>query len=397
MNTFAGYPLCDVRGPLADRSRFRRGAIEYLQRANSLYCPSGRWPSRGWVLLPRSEYDSIDKYSMTLEMEIGSTVSLRNLVIVQAQCVTRGLESDLNALYLIEITDRRGILYNEWFKFPLTAMYNVRAPAYPQTFYTASLNSGSPWTWSTMVQDIWQKMQSILGAWPGLPTTPTGTPEGFWFTGVPAWTALCDVLKHIGMTIACDLQNSNSFTIVEQGAADASFAALTTTYAPNLEDDLEWIDIGAGRIPANVKVLFRRRNSIYGSEETVTYRNDEMAKQWVTDSYYSVTIDAPDDFSSAVGTHYIWSDFTVRYDDSGNPLDADITTARAIARERVSQYFDAIAPAAYMSRTYAGAIPFATGSLVDGVHWKQDYSWRGWTTEVVYGPDPPWRGLWVDN
>jgi hypothetical protein len=292
------------------------------------------------------------------------------------------------------------VLANDWFTFPLIAQYNVRAPAYPQTFHPASMNAGAPWTWSTMVGDVWGKMSALLGAYPGFPqgVAPAGVPEGFRLVGVPAWTALCDLLEHVGLTVACDLTRVAPYTVVQMGATDAAFTALQSQYATNLEDDLEWIDTGAGRVPKAVLVLFRRRNSVYGTEETVTYRSDGPY-QWDQTPYYSVSVAAPATFAGSVGSHYIWSDFTVRYDLDNQPLAADVTTATTIAQERVTQYFGKIyrQTAGFMTRTYAGALPFATGSQVDGVAWKMDHSRErsGWVTELVRGRHPaPWSELW---
>mgnify|MGYP001580758730 FL=1 len=249
-----------------------------------------------------------------------------------------------------------------------------------------------------MLQNIWTQMGTFLGTWPGLPYAPAGTPEGFWFPGVSAWTALCQILDYLGMAVACDLTKTSSYTIVSIGASDTGFTELQDKYITNLEDDLAWIDTGAGRVPRTVKVLFRRRNAIYGTEETVTYRNDTMAQQWDMNSYYTVTVTAPALFANAVGTHFIWSDFTVRYDHDSNPVAADVATASTIAQERVTQYFDQIysRTSGYMSRTYAGALPFTTGSQVDGVAWLQDYSNQsrhGWKTRIVRGSNSLLAGM----
>lgn len=401
MNTFGNssnqFPLYDRRSVIENRARFQREAIPALTLANSFYCPTGREQSRGWLLLARKDYNELNKYATNLTLHIGNPLKphnvdvLQNLAIVQAQCVTRGIAADEDALYLVEITDARGILHNRWFQFPITAQYNIRAPAYPQTFHPASMNSGTTWTWSTMLQNIWETMP-LLGTWPGIPTTPSGTPEGFWFVGVSAWTALNDVLEHIGLTVACDLTSSTPFTIVDDGAPDATLTAAQALYATNLEDDLEWIDTGAARVPKTVKVFFRRRNSIYGTEETVTYRSDSPY-QWDMSSVYTVSVTAPATFASAVGTHHIWSDFTVRYDMDNQPLSADTAIASAIASERVTQYFDRIysRTSGYMDQTYATALPFANGSQVDAVRWYQsnNYSSRmGWRTRIMRGDTP---------
>ncbi len=392
--------MYDPSGPRDYRQRFRRDTLRSLEMANSFYCSIGRYPSRGWVLLARSDYNVLDTYTTNLQLNISDTTqpnnigTLKNLSIVQAQCVTRGLASDPNALYLVELTDARGILCNKWFQFPTTSMYNIRSPAYPQEFYVASMNGSVAWTWSTMLQDLWLQMP-LLGAWPTLPSTPAGTPEGFWFTGVSAFTALCDVLDHLGLVIACDLTSNTPFTIVSDGADDPVFTALQTQYLTNLEDDLEWIDTGAGRVPATVKVFFRRRNAIYGTEETVT-KVSSNPYQWNMSSLYEISVPAPAFFASAIGTHHIWSDFTIQYDMNNVPSPTDVTTATTIAQERVTQYFDKIysRTSGYMSQTYAGALPFKTGSQVDGVCYYQDYSSQsrqGWKTKIIRGTHPIWN------
>ena len=433
MNSFGSsakqYPLYDPLTVRENRERFGREPVPYLDCANSLYIPTGRWSTRGWILLRRSDYDLIDKYSAALQLQIGdpnktdNIGTLKNLSIVQAQCVTRGLSSAKNAIYLVELTDVRGILQNQWFQYPLTAAYNIRSPAHAQTFQLGSMKdyptagpySKTTWTWATMIQDIWERINTptnFLGIWPGLPITPTGTPEGWWFQGVPAWNALNDVLKHIGLTIACDLTLANPFTIIQPGNADTAFTNLQTTYKTNLEDDMEWVDTGSGRVPGTVVVLFRRRNFVYGSEETVTYRSGsmnlamdnlhpewDMAQQWNMNAVYSVSVSAPSTFTGATGRHFIWDDFTVRYDHDSNPITADTTVASQIAQERVTQYFANIyrQTKGFMTQVYAGALPFKTGSLVDGVGWRMNRrngARKGWETKVVRGKCPPWDNMW---
>lgn len=412
MNSFGTqsvqYGLCSPWAVEDARIRFRRDALPLLRRVNHFYMPAGRYPFRGWILLPRFEYDALDSYATSLQLNIADTTkpdnvrTIKNLSIVQAHCVTHGLTSDRDALYLIELTDGRGIASNQWFSAPINANYNVRAPAYPQggdgsgTYYIDTMDDGTTWTWATMLQNIWGHMTSHLGAWPGLPAgaVVNGTPEGFWFPGVSAWDALNQTLDHLGLKIACDLTQASPFTIVVDGATDAALTTLQTRYLPALEDDLEWLDVGAGRVPGIVKVFFRRRNDVYGTEETV--RRDSF--QWSTSAVYEVSVSAPAEFSSASGRHFLWSDFTVRYDQDGQPVAADITRANQIAEERVTQYFSRIGANAYMHKTYTGALPFATGSLVDGVCWRQDPGSRtGWQTQIVYGPDPPWTDIWEQD
>jgi hypothetical protein len=380
--------LVDPRDARRYRQRFRRDAVRELACANSLYVPLGERPARGWILLPRSDYDSIRGYGTSYQLNLGIPgLSFGNLSIVQAQSVTTGLLGDQDAIYLVELTDARGVLANQFFQYPTNSYYNVLSPAYPGRYYASSMSGGiTNWTWATMIGDLWNQLTFFLGAFPGLPIVPSGTPTNWNLPGVSAWRALNAMLTHIGLGISCDLTSATPYGIVSLGAADASFDNLTAKYVNRLEDDLDWIDLGSGRVPGNVIVYFRRINQYYGTEETI--RRDNL--QWATNSVYSVNVSAPAFFVGAVGTHYIQDDFPVRYDIDGNPLAADVATAAAIATERVSQYFDDIysRTSGSMNRTYTGVLPFYAGSQVDGVCWRQDFQDQqreGWRTQVIRG------------
>ena len=400
MNTFGIgsklFQLVDPRSVRANRARFRRDVVPNLDRANSFYCPSGRLPCRGWILLPRYEYVKLDSYSNSFELTVGSMSPFKSLSVVQAQCISRGIEADANALYLIEVTDGRGVLRNKWFQFPVNSQYNIRAPGYPQLYYSGSLNSGTAWTWSGMIGNLWGLMSAFIGTYPGLPTTPSGTPENWVFAGVSAWDALCDVLDHLGMAVACDSTATSPYTIVYKGAADTAFDTLQTKYAGNLEDDLEWIDTGSGRVPKTIVVYFTLRTDQYGQEETV--RRDSL--QWTSTPLYSISVTAPATFTSATGTHYLHDDFTIRQDLDGVANSADVATATTIASNRVDQYFAKVYGQLLgcMSQTYSSELPFLTGSKVDCISWTQDFSnqrRQGWKTHIYRGCKP--IGVWGDE
>lgn len=413
MNSFGTvkqqFPLIDPRCVREHRGRFRRDMFNELDRANSYYSMSGRWPDIGWILLDRSSYNKLDPYSNTLQLTISDFVNtpltITHLSIVQATCVTFGLPSDPNAIYLIQLTNNQGILYNPWFQYPVNAQYNVRAPAYGDalsvplldgSYYSGSLtgaNNTDAWTWDGMVGDLWNRAAPLLGAYPGLPVAPIQAPDSWVFVGVPLWEAINKVMDYLGLEISGSYPN---FTVVVLGAADATYTALAAKYgsrtSPNycLEDSMAYLDQGSGRVPSQVVVYFHRRNQVYGTEETVRY--DTL--QWQTTPIYQVTVPAPAQFSSAIGTGYLWADFTVRYDMDGNPLATDVVQAQATARELTQNFFNTIyrGTQGYLRHTFGGVLPFTTGSLVDGVRWFNtgmlgtvSDRWCGWRTEVVRG------------
>lgn len=387
------FPIIESCCIREHRDRFRRDALKDLQYANSYYSMSGRWPDKGWILIDRNSYNKIRNigngiYANNLQLNfqdfVNPTLTISNLSIVQARCVTRGLATDNNAIYLVQLTNNQGVLYSPWFQYPVNAQYNVRVPSYESQYYTWSLNSGSTWTWDTMLNDLWSRT-TLLGTYPHLPSTPTGTPENFILVGVPLWSSITRILEYLGMSVVNDYPN---FSIVTSGASDASFTALQSKYAKYLEDDMEYIDGGSGRVPSQMVVYFHRRNQYYGTEETV--RNDQF--NWQATPSYSITVSSPATFTNSAGVGHLWSDFTVRYDQDGNPLAADVTTASTIAQERAIQFYNNIfrGTTGFMRQVYSGVLPFTTGSLVDGVRWYNGTSgngepYGGWRTEIIRG------------
>ncbi len=401
-NTFgpAGkpQPLYDPRHARQHRLRFARDMIPDLAKANAFYMPGGRWPACGYILMRRGDYNLIDPYSVSLQLQIDDFVSgpltFQNLTVVQARCVTRGFANDPDAIYLVEITDRRGVLTNKWFQQGTFAQYNVRAPAYPEQFYSTTLDSGVPWTWSRMVGDIWNQMP-LLGSYLGLPIAsppPNVSVDGFVFPGTSVWDALCEILDYLGMVVAVDLTSPTPYTIVGLGDASSTLGAFQAKFLGNLEDDYEYIDTGSGRVPAEVTVYFHRRNQYYGTEETV--RRDGL--QWQATPLFQMTLPAPLQFQTAAGRAFQWSAFTVRYDVDGHPLPADIVTANTVAQDEVASFFarEYRKTFGYLHQVYTGALPIATGPQVDGVCWEERFAdgrRLGWRTRIVRGPEPPFE------
>lgn len=389
-------PLIDSRHAQTYRQRFMREDVRELSYANGLYVPCGGLPARGWILLSRKDYDLIIGYGTSYQLHLDACdgvtpeIVLGNLAIVQSQCISTGILDDPNAVFLVELTDARGVLSNPWFEFPTKSYYNVLSPAYPQNYYVASLNAGTAWTWSGMIENLWDQMGTFLGTYPGLPDVPAGTPTNWNLPGVSAWKSLTMILDHLGMGVSCDLTQAEPYGIISMGDSDAAFDTLTAKYSGRVQDDANWTGIGSGRVPGTVVVYFRRVNQYYGTEETVRRDSD----QWATSAVYPVSVAAPAFFTGAAGTGFLYDDFPVRYDVDNVPLAADVVTATAIAAERVSQYFDLIysRTSGQLLRTYTGALPFYAGSQVDGVSWRQDIRGNrnraGWTTQIIRGDVP---------
>ncbi len=395
VNTFGGFPLYQSNLVREARRRFRYDEVPELELANSFWMSGGKYPSRGWLLMRQYDYNRLQLYyPQDLVIQDFAQVNppnpkltLHNIVIVQARCVSRGRATDPDSIYLVEVTDQRGILWNPWVNFPTLSQYNINAPAYPGTFYTQSMNAGVPWTWNTMVGDLWNQMSTQLGFYTVLPIIPPWTPESWSFPGTSAWEALNTILTYLGLNIVVNLTLNAPFSIGIYGGPDTFNSALFTKYKGLLEDDWEYFDTGLGRVPFSVTVLFHKKYQYYGTEETV--RRDSL--QWTSTPAYKVVVPGP--YSVAQGTTTLWADINVLYDVDGNPLAADVATANTVAAALAANYYARITRSTqgFMRRRYVGALPFATGGLVDGVAWRETFNEKGelgWTTLVVRGDTP---------
>ncbi len=388
-------PLFDPAEERRNRGRFLREDIPELALANALYVGSGIYPARAWTLVRRADYLRLNPYSISLQLTFDDfrnpPLTFTGLTVVQARCVSRGRASDPDSVYLVELTDRRGVILSPWGAQATASKYNCRAPAYPDEYYTGSLQAGvNVYSWSYMVQDLWQQMP-LLGTYPGLPGSRSDVPEGWYFPGVPLLPALGQVLDYLACTIAVDPTAAAPYTIVALADGDSAFLGMQSDNAGFLEDSQDYIDAGSGRVPGSLTIYFHRRNTYYGTEETV--RRD--GQQWETAPLYAVTVAAPAPYNASAGTAHVWSGFTVRYDVDGSPVAADVATAAVIAQSEADNYYEYVTrgTAGYLRQVYTGILPFRTGSRCDGVCWRSDYreGRHGWKTVIVRGPVPAWR------
>lgn len=374
--------------------------------ANSVTVPLGPRPTRALFLMSRGDLDTFDGeayHTATLieHDERGierARRELKQLIFVNARCLTPGKAGDEDAVYLAEFADARWLCHNHAFSVPINKQYNVRAPAWGTSgstlYYDSSTNSGTAWTWATMIADVWNLMSTQLGSAPSLPFTPDGTPEGWKFPGMSAWVALNQLLYRIGCAITVDLTASSSqFSIVRVGATDttqdALEAALVLAQAGARIHDEEFIESNVGGFPYGYRVFFQRVQEHYGTEQTT----QQTSAQFSTAQVYSVDVNGSyySDTDSNILTP-IWDDLPAIYDASGAITNAAACTTRAAERaadaERMMDTGGAM-----MHRTFVGLRAFKPGSKLKGVCWRQDLQGirdpehpGGWVTEIVRHP-----------
>src|SRR5690606_9311296 len=151
-------------------------------KPNTFHLPRGRQPGIGWLLLLRSDLESINRASQSLSLEIkngSSTFQINNLTITGARALTGSHEPTSNTIYLVELKDRRA--FGEYTAF--NAGYNLRDPSHDGG-YTASSGAyyrNADWTWTTMLQDIASNIPFFAGLSLSNADLPSSPPENYQF------------------------------------------------------------------------------------------------------------------------------------------------------------------------------------------------------------------------
>lgn len=256
---FGGRPCTDPADLL--RSCQDQGLpTDWWGRANLYRNPLGRGPGTGGLLLTGADLDALDlttDQTLTFADDAGDTVTLKRITLLRARCLTPGYAGDPRAVYLCDVVDRRRFLANS----PVDRGYNLKNSD-GTGYLSASLNSGSAWTWAGVVQDVWTALG--LGTAPALPFTPDGTPENLKYHGADAWEALNDVLDRLACSVFYD-PAADTFAFVRLGDAAASGATAFTSLKASLDRDslrlwdAYWREPDRGRLPEKVRVLFPRR------------------------------------------------------------------------------------------------------------------------------------------
>lgn len=268
-----------------------------LEPANFYVNPVGPTYGKIGILLTKRNVNEI-KASTNLSLDIGysiksasGNITVPALTFISANRVSLNSEGatgpnatdgDLanNSIYYCELGDRR---YRAVTQSRIEKQYNIFSyAAYDSTIYlTESINDETPWTWSTMIQDLWET--AFLGTFPELPFQPKGEPMNFHFVGVSAWDALHEALALWSMSTYYDVA-TDKLKIVSLGADQSpspdDYGLLPKFNATPIQDDL-W------DIPAKVVVTFPVQYLNYGQEDDTSQTGNWLT----TKSLFSVEND----------------------------------------------------------------------------------------------------------
>jgi hypothetical protein len=378
VNTLGGKPLLDPAHLLRECLTRNLPTANWQGRATIAHCPAGRRWGTAAVLMSLGDLSALDltaDHDLTLS-DFRRPVTLKRYSVLAAEAVVPGLKDDPATPYLVLAVDRRYHLDRS----PFSKGYNV--PNGAGGLVAATTNGGTPWTWATMVADLWALLPPTpAGVAPTLPFVPDGRPEGWRFWGHPsAWGALNDVLDRLCCVLVYD-PTADTFAVERQGAVDAAADA----FALAAKNDLAW----DGR-PVVPKRTARPENLL------VRFRRDPAPANG-SDPFYSVTLTLTATPGTVAGTTLMIADDLTALGATGSPSNAAALATRAA--ERKTDFERSLTPAEKTRvSVWRGLWPTAVaevGASAGGVAWGDRGS--GWTTEVGVSDPPHLNGVRLDD
>ena len=339
---------------------------------NSYTCPVGQASGRAWVLLHRADLDVLTTTNKaggkdatyTLGMKaffenVDEFLTIPNLVLVKALRLNVGAPDDANALYLVELADKRLIL--ETWADSGVIQANIRSHANDTDYLTGTTGVGSAMTWDELIEAVWNKMDHILGAYSDS-ISSDGVPEGWDIRGENAWSVLHAILAKLGKTVAYN-PLASTYSIVD---LSASAQTIPGSYDKHLLRDAEPIEHNATLAPETIRVYFRTHYKSYGQE-----RDTEPGTNWqVEGDKASKSKDVATSISGAVSGSVLqlWDDLPLVFDENNSEdNDADLTT-RAAA---VAAAWLADAGIVRSMKTYAGfKADVLPGGTIKVIRWQ---------------------------
>lgn len=383
----------------ADLTRIDRPIAKFWGKANNFVLPRGRNPGIGHLLMLHRDVVNLDgsftnfSHVLRFDDDYDGGVTIHKLGISRVQALTGMNVKDVpEAMYLVEVTDARSIA-------PYSAVdktYNVRTYQYLSTsdssdYYYHSLNSGSAWTWTEIINDLWAYLPTAMASVTIGASWPTGFPENYSFRGMNAWDAINKILDDTGHTIYRNLLGV--WTISPKGSSqninrqEATFRQQgyvrdATWDHPNKDDSIQ--------IPAKVSVYFHAAYHAFQSvtpdpnSRVVTGKDAWISMPLYKEEFTSTTLFP--NLQAPIGTNAaIHDSLCAYYDEAGTLLNGAQLTSRA---QSVAENY--LTAKAYrddptLHSVYLGYhAQILPGPEVEAVWWFE--LGRGSRTEVLLSP-----------
>lgn len=242
----------------------------FINKCNSFTFSTGFEPGRGYILMLGEDVSSLrfslDQYNHALKI---GTVSFNSLTITECRAVTGVSFLTGSELFVVGLADKR--IYG-----PLSSVnrsYNVPAVVDPSgsSNYQSSLNSGSLWTYPSMIQDLWSRLPPLMGSLSLSDASFSGNPYNYAFHGVSAWDALAKVCEDTDHILIYDRADA-TFSIVNAGSSynSTTFDNDKQAAAPYLLRHSQDINGTVFKIPETIRVFFPSRSRAWQNSPDIS-------------------------------------------------------------------------------------------------------------------------------
>jgi len=303
------------------------------RRPNVFRCPLGESPGGASLLLTRRDVDALAadaaaEHTLVFrrKSDDGSfreEVAFPRLLFIQAERVDPGAKDDPDALFQVELADRRWLAeqYSDVGKLRL----NLRSFAQDDAY----LDGTGGADWAAVIEELWSTLAGMLGDFPGLPATFSGAggPDNVDVTGQSAWRLLHRLLEEMGCSVRYEPLTA-AFFIVDLAADQADLSGNLSQAAKYFDEETIRPAAGPVAAPETIRVYFRNWPQSYGQE-----RDTGVTDHWLVDGRFHSLDVATNIAGAASGTVLpLWDERTRNLDEDGQPINAAEVTARAQQR-----------------------------------------------------------------
>lgn len=411
MPDFSSYIQVDGKNIVLDPKQLRleceQAGIDtrrFAGIANSFYLPRGRYPGRGYLLMLRKDFLSLNPlipHTIRFNAPPDRT-EIKNLYIVSFYSLAGGPVETATDAYLVEFADARVTAHLSH----VNKNYNVVSPDHTNAYLLSKKEDEEDeeaprtnWTWTQMVDDLYGYLPlTFAGTDYTVSQTPTTIPETYAFHGVPAWDAMCDIFDDANNIYYCDV---NGYLVVKKGndADTANSIQLTRSFS-RLHHHAHTKHNTITFIPETVGVLFPRRDFAFQTSEDlleVTFNS-----YWRNRPYYEIELSTSDVVipgyqgiaeaeraDTQLGTKVTLHNHTTAFYNVLGTL-TNQAELQAEAEAAVIRYIQSLIQCdGYGHQIYQGAITFRPGTTVECVAWYD--LGDGIFTEVHLSPRKKWR------
>ena len=254
--TLGGKAVIDAGQLRREFIRNQENPSRFFGKANKYTTHRGFPTGEGWVLLVKKDLDELDvNTTHSLLFQSGSSSATFTVRIAYFQAITGSSNVTPETVYIVRLLDSRSVAKNS----AINSSYNLLGiDSVAGSYLTTSKNSGSAWTWTTFLNDLWTNIAGVSSALDLTKASfPTANPEGYDFQGWSAFTALIQVLDDIHHYLILDIDGTYE---IQPSGTQTGLAGLLTEHKLDLADPSHDEHGDTYSIPEKFRVFFPKKD-----------------------------------------------------------------------------------------------------------------------------------------